>query len=112
MVQKATLQSYADDVLADAYRQPLKTVDEALAEVGWPIEDQPSCCGDPVETRAFLGGAYHAECGKCGRFIHDMTGPSFSENGGSCFLIDGEKVDVLTEHRWIGGMAPAKDEPK
>jgi hypothetical protein len=105
-VTLATLQEYADESVAEPYRQPLKTIHEALAVHGWDIEPlpedyKPICCGVPVACRSFLGSAYVAECETCGRFIADVTAPSF---GNSCVVLcDSEKVDVETERRWIAG---------
>ena len=101
-----TLQEYADASVVEKYRQPLKTIHEALAVHGWdvnPIPDdyKPTCCGAQVAIRSFLGSAYEASCGKCGRFIYDVTGPTFGNS--SVSICDGTKVDLETdpERCWI-----------
>ena len=99
----ATLQEYADDVVAERYRQPLKTVEEACAAIGWPFVDRPECCGREVKVTAFLGGAYFAECETCGRFIRDMTAPVFGNS--AAYVLSDEKVsDLSTDRRWIAGI--------
>jgi hypothetical protein len=104
-----TLQEYADSTIPEEYRQPLKTIHEALSIHGWecnpmPDDYKPVCCGKEVECRSFLGGAYLAHCRDCGRFVLDITGPSF----GNAYVSfpDGEQVDLETdiEHRWIAAI--------
>lgn len=103
-----TLQEYADATVAEQYRQPLKTIEEALSVHGWldgpmPDEFRPVCCEEKTECKSFLGGAYLAVCKKCGNFVYDITAPTF----GNSYVTfpDGEKIDLETdiEHRWIAG---------
>src|SRR5580698_4076681 len=80
-----TLQEYADSIVAEGYRQPLKTIHEALAVHGWDVDPfpedyKPICCGHEVECRSFLGDAYMARCKTCGKFVLDVTGPSFGNS--------------------------------
>lgn len=103
-----TLQEYADATVIEQYRQPLKTIREALAVNGWdadPFPDnyKPTCCGTEVEVNSFIGSAYRAECAKCGKFIFDVTGPSFGNSWVS--VCDSNKVDMETDYdkRWIAG---------
>lgn len=104
-MSKVSLQEYSDDVVAAQYRQPLLTVEDALAIHGWTL-DPPWCCGMPVEVRSFLGGAYHAECEVCGQFVHDVTGPSFGNSWIN--LIDTDRIDCNTPARWIAGTGEPK----
>ncbi len=103
-----TLQEYADQIVPEPYKQPLKTLDEALRVHGWdrdPMPDDycPECCGKPVEIVSFLGGPYQAACKVCGRFVIDVTGPQFGNSYVS--VVDSKKVDLETDfgHRWIAG---------
>ena len=96
-----TLQEMADDIVAPKYRQPLKTMDEALAGVGWEKVDRPKCCGEEVDVQAFLGAAYFAQCDACGKFIRDIAGPMFGD--GHVSMPDGDKVDLGTDKTWICG---------
>ena len=110
-----TLQEYADQILTEEYRQPLKTIHEALKVHGWDVDPfpedyHPLCCGEPIDIKAFLGDPYHGECKKCGKFIHAMDGPSFGNSWVS--TIDSEKVDITTESRWIAGLSLAADAAK
>lgn len=106
-VQLATLQEYADASVQERYRQPLKTIEEALAVHGWGVEPLPDdylpiCCGSRVECRSFIGCTYQAQCKTCGKFVADVTGPSFGSS--SVNFVDSKKVDVETEKRWIAGI--------
>lgn len=110
---KVTLQEMADRMLSEEYRQPLKTVAEALAANGWANESDPEdgeaikipmCCGVELEAVGMLGQVYHLECHTCGKFAHDVTGPSVGEN--SVRFVDTEKVDCTgywDDHCWIAG---------
>jgi hypothetical protein len=115
-VEMLTLQEYADAVLDEAYKQPLKTLNEALAVHGWlvdPLPDdcKPVCCGEPVECRSFLGGAYLAHCLHCRKFVYDVTGPSFQQS--SVSFVDSDRVDLEAdpEHRWIASVYADKEDP-
>lgn len=108
-----TMQEYADASLADEYRQPLKTIEEALAVHGWdvdPIPDnyRPTCCGGEVKTQSFLGGAYLAICEKCGRFVFDVTAPTFGNSWVT--FPSSDKIDMETdyERRWIAATQAAR----
>ena len=103
-VELETLQQFADKVVAPEYRQPLKTVREACEAVGWEFEDKPLCCGKPVIVSNLLG-PHLAECKQCGKFIADVTGPSFSENGGAVRFIDRDKFpeDTDWDRSWVAG---------
>lgn len=103
-----TLQEYADQAVAEPYRQPLKTIHEALAVHGWDVNPfpenyKPTCCGAEVIIRSFLGDPYFVKCESCKKFIVDITGPQFGNSWVN--LPDGQKIDLETdiEHRWIAG---------
>lgn len=107
-----TLQEYADARVSEEYRQTLKTIEEALHVHGWldgpmPDEFKPVCCEEETECESFLGGAYLAICKKCGKFVFDVTGPTFGNSWVS--YPDSKKVDLETdiEHRWIAGVKKA-----
>lgn len=102
---KRSVQDLADDQLAPEYRQPVKTLDEALSSVGWEKVDRPVCCGQEVQIDSFLGDAYFAQCDVCRKFIVDVTGPRFGN--GHVTLVDGAKVDLDTDKRWICGTQSA-----
>lgn len=104
MTARIDLQSYADKVLDPAYRQPLKSLEDALSALDWPNEDRPKCCGQDVSIRSFLGGAYFAQCECCKKFIADIAGPTFGNSWVN--FLDGEKVDIDTPVRWICGTEP------
>ena len=104
-----TLQEYADSIAPERYRQPLKTIHEALAVHGWDVEPfpedyKPICCGAKVECRSFLGDTYLARCASCKKFVLDVTGPSFGNSWVS--MPDSEKVDLESDmdQRWIAGV--------
>jgi hypothetical protein len=106
-----TLQEYADQCVAEEYRQPLKDIHGALAVHGWdanpfPEDYRPQCCGQPISIYSFLGDPYHGECKTCGKFIHAIDGPSFGNS--YVTLMDSEKVDMDTEFRWIAGIDIAR----
>jgi len=105
MSDTRTLQQFADAIVAPAYRQPLKTVREAVAANGWEFQDKPVCCGQPITTRAMFGDAYFGQCDICRLFIVDVTGPSFSETGSSVSFIDRDKFPEDTDWArcWIAG---------
>jgi hypothetical protein len=111
MSAKISLQQFADELVAPEYRQPLKTLAEALAAVCWDEVDRPTCCGAEVEINSFLGAPYFAQCKTCRRFIVDVTGPQFGNSWVT--LPDEKKIDGLdTESRWIAGwQAAAFDAP-
>jgi len=101
---KAPVQEVADDILAPEFRQPVKTLGEALDVLGWEHIDKPICCGSEVTIRSLLGSAYFAQCRTCKKFVLDVTGPKFE--GGSVRFMDGDKVDLETDRRWIAGVEP------
>lgn len=103
----ATLQEYADDIVAPEFRQPLKTLEEACKANGWEYVDSPKCCGKPIVVHSFLG-PYFATCEECGRFARDVSAPQFGN--GCAFCVDSDKVDVDTDVRWISGIAPRNTE--
>lgn len=100
-----TLQEWADSVVAPEYRQPLKTVREAVAAHGWEFQDKPVCCGQPIEIRAMFGDAYFGQCETCRKFVVDVAGPSFSQTGSSVSFIDRDKFPADTDwaRTWIAG---------
>jgi hypothetical protein len=104
-----TLQEYANTRFLDSLRQPLKTIEEALAVVGWEVVDKPTCCGSEVEIRGMLGVADHGECKRCGRFVHSIDAPEFSEHGSACYFLDREKFSPETDWNriWIAGQRTA-----
>lgn len=109
MTEKMTVQELADKIVAPEYQQPVKTLVEALAELGWEhkeIEGGTStrCCGQEVEVQNMLGSTYFAQCETCRKFISDVTGPRFSETGGAVSFIDGDKVDLNTDKTWVCGI--------
>jgi hypothetical protein len=105
---KMSLQEYADKTIAEQYRQPLKDINEALLSVGWGFmpddvdEYMPICCGKNVDVTTFIGHAYHAQCTECGKFIHDVRGPSFGNSWVN--LIDSKLIDCDTHKAWISGV--------
>lgn len=103
---KISLQEYADKTLDAQWHMPLMTVEEACTKIGWTFENSPKCCGFPVEISSFIGSAYQAVCLECGRFIRDITGPSFGNAWVN--LVDPEKVDLETDfqRRWVSGIKP------
>ena len=111
-----TLQEYADQILDESYKQPLKTIHEALAVHGWDVDPfpedyKPTCCGDTVDIRRFLGGPYLVQCKKCKRFVLDVTGPEFGNSWVS--FPDSQKVDMETdyERRWVASTPAPDTEP-
>jgi hypothetical protein len=105
-----SLQEFADAVVAPEFRQPLKTVREACAAVGWEFQDHPVCCGAEIDTRSMFGDAYVGECKTCGRFIADVTGPQFSQSGSSVSFIDRDQFPADTDWgtSWIAGQRAAE----
>lgn len=89
---KASVQELADALVAPEYRQPVKTLAEALNANGWQYVDRPICCGAEIEISSFIGSPYFAECKTCGKFIVDVTGPRFGN--GHVNLPDDEKVNL------------------
>ena len=104
MTDRISLQEFADRIVAAEYRQPLKTLAEALAVHGWLEVDRPTCCRQPVKITNMLGATYMVECERCSRFIVDVSGPSFE--GSAVRFIDSEKIDIDTDYRWIAGRQP------
>ncbi len=103
MSDRLSLQAFADHVLSDDYRQPLRTLPDALYAHGWH-HGLPDCCGQSVEIQSMFGDAYYAGCKCCGRFIADIAGPSFT--GGAVQFLDPDRVDLDTKLRWIVGRTP------
>lgn len=103
-----TLQEWADVMVAPAYRQPLKTVREAVEANGWEFVDKPICCGAPITLRSMFGAAYFGQCESCGLFVVDVTGPQFSESGSSVSFIGTDKFPPNTDwtRTWIAGKEP------
>lgn len=106
MPSKISLQQFATELVAPEFRQPLKTSEEALAALNWPLVDFPECCGAKVRVQSFIGSAYYAECEKCHKFMWNVTGPRFGNSWVS--TPDPNLIDMNTEHRWITGVAPAE----
>lgn len=104
LISKISLQEYADSVVNQEYRQPLKTLQEAISENGWEAAN-PVCCGNQININSMIGFAYFAQCRVCGRFIADVAGPSFSETGSSVRFIDQDKFTDDTDwtRTWIAG---------
>jgi hypothetical protein len=99
-ITDAEFQRFADARIAPEYRQPLKTVGEALAHIGWPIEDHPHCCGEPVNIRGFLGVCDVAECRLCGKFIARANAPEFGNS-----WVDLPTIDEPESGRvWLAGV--------
>lgn len=104
---KMSLQEYTDQIVSEQYKQPLKHINEALGSVGWGSmpdgvdEYYPECCGKNVDITTFIGSAYHAQCLVCGKFIHDVRGPSFGNSWVN--VIDSNKIDCDTKLAWISG---------
>lgn len=96
------LQEFADQRIDALYKQPLKTLEEALAIHGWQMGENV-CCGEKIEVRDFLGGAYYGGCKKCGKFVADICAPSFGN--GSVSFIDTDKFPADTDwnRTWIAG---------
>lgn len=106
---KISLQQYADEVLAPEYRQPLKTAEEMCALHGWGDPNSPQCCGAPIEIRSMIGDPYYAECKTCRKFGAAMDGPRFGKS--SVRFLDGDRIDLDTERRWIVGYSPDESMP-
>lgn len=108
MKSKISLQEYADSILAQEYRQPLKTLHEAMAENGWDEVDKPTCCEEQINIRSMMGLPYFAQCVVCGKFISDISSPKFSETGSSVSFIDQDKFadDTDWNRTWIAGKQP------
>ena len=100
-MERISLQEYADKIVDPQYRQPLKTLAEAVAANGWEYVDHPICCGEAVSIRDFLGSPYFAECKKCGRFLVDISGPTFGNSWIN--LPDNNKIVLDIDERWIAG---------
>jgi hypothetical protein len=97
-----TVQEMVDTIVAPLYRQPVKTLAEALDALGWEHVDKPTCCGSEVRIRSFLGDAYFVQCDVCKKFAVDVAGTSFGN--GSVTLTDPKKVDLSTGRTWIAGI--------
>lgn len=103
---KISLQQYVDKVVADEFRQTLKTPDEVVAVLGWGSVESPTCCGTDVTTLAFISSLYFAECKACGKWASAADAPNFVSN--SAQFVDHEKVNLETEARWlVGSSAPS-----
>ena len=108
MSSKISLQDYADSILDLEYRQPLKTLQEAMAENGWELVDKPTCCEEQINIRSMMGLPYFAQCTVCGKFISDISSPKFSETGPAVSFIDQDKFadDTDWNRTWIAGKQP------
>lgn len=104
MPAKITIQEYADIMVHEKYRQPVMTIADACKKIEWDLVDRPVCCGKEVELYCFLGSCYNAVCKTCGKFVADVTGPTFGS--GSVTITDPDKVDFETDYekRWIAGV--------
>lgn len=101
---RKTVQELADARLAPEYRQPVKTLDDAMDAVGWSLDvDPPTCCGRPVTVSTFIGDAYQAVCETCKRFVFDVTGPEFSNERACVLLPSSDEYDLDTDARWVSG---------
>ena len=96
-----SLQEWFDANAASEFKGTLLTVEEACEKIGWPFQNKPECCGVPVEIRSLLGDAYHAECKKCGKWIHDVT----VQFGNSWVSFPPDTVERDTQKRWIARAA-------
>ena len=92
-----SLQEWFDAFAAPEFKGTLLTVQEACERVGWEFQEKPVCCGEPVTINSLLGDAYHGECKKCGKWIHDVT----VQFGNSWVSFPPETVDQQTMNRWI-----------
>jgi len=81
------------------WKQPLKTVHEAMAVHGWPQTDKPDCCGEPIYIESFIGVPYLGGCKKCGKFVVSVDAPEWGNSWVA--PIDPEKVDLDTDKLWI-----------
>ena len=108
MTIKISLQDYADSIVDQEYRQPLKTLQEAMLENGWELVDKPTCCGEQINIRSMMGLPYFAQCAVCGKFISDISSPKFSETGSAVSFIDQDKFadDTDWNRTWIAGKQP------
>ena len=100
-----TLQEFADLIVEERYRQPLKTLAEALAVHGWPHIRRPRCCGQELEIRGIVGRAYLVHCDTCGRFAASIDGPKISPAGTSMQFLDRDHFPENTDwdRTWIAG---------
>ena len=106
MSEVSELQRFADATVAPEYRQPLKTLEEAMAVHDWPFVDHPDCCGNPITVRDFIGCPYFGGCNTCGKFVASVDAPQFE--GGAVTWPDHSKFpeDTDWERRWIAGVGP------
>lgn len=106
-MNKITAQEFADQKFPPEFRQPLKTVTDAMAVHGWPNVDRPECCGEPIEIRSFIGCPYLGYCNHCRKFVASVDAP----NWGNSWVqtIDSNKVDLDTDKLWIAGTAPKEE---
>lgn len=104
---KISAQEFADSIVGERFRQPLKTLEEAITSNGWDFVDHPSCCEEPVDIQSFIGAPYFVQCKKCGKFAVDVFGPTFGNSWVRC--VDSEKVDTSVDNHWISGTEPIED---
>lgn len=102
---KISLQEYADSILPQEYRQPLKTLQEAVTENGWGPVENPTCCENQINIHSIIGFAFFAQCSVCGKFIADVAGPIFSETELSVRVIDQNQFGSNADwaRTWIAG---------
>lgn len=101
-MNKISLQQYADEVVGERWKQPLKSLADALTANGWELVDRPKCCGAEVHIDSFLGSPYYADCKACGKFVLDVRAPKFGD--GCVRLLDDDKVDLDSQACWIVGI--------
>lgn len=97
-----TLQEWFDAFAAPEFKGTLLTVEEACDRNGWKFQDKPECCGEPIEINSLIGMAYHGQCKKCGKWIHDVT----VQMGNSWVQFPSSDVDQDTPKRWVAGAMP------
>lgn len=109
---RMTLQEYADSVLAEEFRQPLKSFEDACASLGWPSDRPPVCCHAAVEVLQWNGDFYKLLCERCGKFIADVLGPSVVDD--QICMPDHSKIseDVDWSIRWIAGISARIEQPE
>jgi len=96
-----TLQEWFDVTAAPEFKTTLLTIQEACDVLGWRFQDKPICCGEEIEIHSLLGDAYHGQCKKCGKWLHDIT----VQLGNSWVGFPPDSVDSNTLKRWIARVA-------
>lgn len=100
-----SIQKLADSRLAEPYRQPVKTLDDCLSALDWPLDDsnRPICCGESIDVDTFIGAPYRTVCPKCSKFLFHVFAPEFGNSWVQ--TIDTDKFDMQDKRQWVCGNA-------